>query len=285
MCRGAKGPRCVRVPDARFLFPRAPRGEERKRVLQAPTQSLLRPWGVVVFLLSHGGPRSTPQPWPSSTRPPTPSPTRRPPSRRRVRVACCVVGRERELLVGVGAARRWNWAPAAAVCFFSLLAAAGGALPCPRPHHRAEAWSMVRPHARGIVRGKSQSGPRALFFFFSPPTLHRPLFFPPSTPCAVKNFSVGDAGVVAGGAAVSAPVGYLAGEFVFYLRRRAVLPAAQPPCPHHPSPKKKTGLRTRTARPALWVAGLIGAGAGFCVAYQRSAGRLMGFLPPTGAKK
>jgi hypothetical protein len=92
--------------------------------------------------------------------------------------------------------------------------------------------------------------------------------------------------VVAGGAAISAPVGYLAGEFCFLFeeesgvaRRPATLPS--PPL----SSKKKIGLRTRTARPALWVAGLIGAGAGFCVAYQRSAGRLMGFLPPTGAKK
>jgi hypothetical protein len=54
---------------------------------------------------------------------------------------------------------------------------------------------------------------------------------------------------VAGAVAVSAPVGFLA------------------------------GLRTRTSRPALWAAGLIGATAGFCLAYQRSAGRLMGFLP------
>lgn len=59
--------------------------------------------------------------------------------------------------------------------------------------------------------------------------------------------------MVAAAAAMSAPVGYLA------------------------------GLRTRTSRPALWMAGLIGATAGFCVAYQRSAGRLMGFLPPTTA--
>ena len=55
--------------------------------------------------------------------------------------------------------------------------------------------------------------------------------------------------ILAGATAVSAPIGYLA------------------------------GLKTRTARPALAMAAAIGAAAGFCLAYQRSAGRLMGFLP------
>ena len=64
----------------------------------------------------------------------------------------------------------------------------------------------------------------------------------------VSNFSATDAGVIAGATGVSAPIGYLA------------------------------GLRTRTARPALWAAAAIGGAAGFCLAYQRSAGRLMGFL-------
>jgi len=79
----------------------------------------------------------------------------------------------------------------------------------------------------------------------NPPSLARS----PLSPSPVSNFSASDAGVLAGATAVSAPIGYLA------------------------------GLKTRTARPALAMAAAIGAAAGFCLAYQRSAGRLMGFLP------
>ena len=46
-----------------------------------------------------------------------------------------------------------------------------------------------------------------------------------------------------------------------------------------PLPRPISGLRTRTPRPAAAAAALIGAAAGFCLSYQQSAGRLMGFLP------
>ena len=57
--------------------------------------------------------------------------------------------------------------------------------------------------------------------------------------------------------------------------------AASPPALHPPSPLPRpiSGLRTRTPRPAAAAAALIGAAAGFCLSYQQSAGRLMGFLP------
>ena len=63
---------------------------------------------------------------------------------------------------------------------------------------------------------------------------------PPSPP--VTNFSSKDASLLAAATAASAPVGYLC------------------------------GLPTRTARPAMVAATLVGAVAGFCLAYQRSAG-------------
>ena len=69
---------------------------------------------------------------------------------------------------------------------------------------------------------------------------HRPpplLLLPP-----VTNFSSKDASLILAATAASAPVGYLC------------------------------GLATNTARPAMRAAALLGAGAGFCLAYQRSAG-------------
>ena len=43
--------------------------------------------------------------------------------------------------------------------------------------------------------------------------------------------------------------------------------------------KKKTGLKNKTPRPAMWAAALVGGTAGFLLSYQASAARLMGFAP------
>lgn len=72
---------------------------------------------------------------------------------------------------------------------------------------------------------------------------------------AVGNFSLDDWGLAAGVAAVSAPLGYLAG--------------AQ----RSPAYAKVAGSM---ARPTMWTAVMMGATAGFLLAYQNSCGRLMG---------
>lgn len=69
------------------------------------------------------------------------------------------------------------------------------------------------------------------------------------------NFSLDDWGLAAGVAAVSAPLGYLAG--------------AQ----RSPAYAKVAGSM---ARPTMWTAVMMGATAGFLLAYQNSCGRLMG---------
>ncbi|PRW60584.1 NADH-ubiquinone oxidoreductase kDa subunit-like [Chlorella sorokiniana] len=80
----------------------------------------------------------------------------------------------------------------------------------------------------------------------------------PSFSKTVGNFSLDDWGLAAGVAAVSAPLGYLAG--------------AQ----RSPAYAKVAGSM---ARPTMWTAVLMGATAGFMLAYQNSCGRLMGLKP------
>lgn len=76
--------------------------------------------------------------------------------------------------------------------------------------------------------------------------------------CAVGNFSLTDWGVFGGLSAISYPLGYAAGA--------------------SPSPAfaKVSG---NMARPSAGMAAILGAIAGFMLAYQNSSGRLMGFKP------
>lgn len=74
----------------------------------------------------------------------------------------------------------------------------------------------------------------------------------------VYNFNLSDWGIFAGATAISIPVGFAAGS--------------------NPSPAyaKFAGNITRQS---MVMAGIIGATAGFMLAYQNSSGRLMGFKP------
>jgi len=76
--------------------------------------------------------------------------------------------------------------------------------------------------------------------------------------CAVGNFNLTDWGVFGGLSAISYPLGYAAGA--------------------SPSPAfaKVSG---NMARPSAGMATILGAMAGFMLAYQNSSGRLMGFKP------
>lgn len=80
----------------------------------------------------------------------------------------------------------------------------------------------------------------------------------PSVGKTVANFSINDWAIFGGLAAISYPLGWAAG--------------AQP----SPMYAKISG---NMARPSAVMAALMGAAAGFMLAYQNSSGRLMGFKP------
>ena len=144
-------------------------------------------------------------------------------------------------------------------------------------------------------------------------SINSPFLLTPLSPSlsshgTVSNFNVRDLGTIAGTTVISAPVGHLIGEseneeenerkeetritrrpfffffffFDLFLLLTLLFPLSLNPlslATINQKKKKKTGLKNKTPRPAMWAAALVGGTAGFLLSYQASAARLMGFAP------